>query len=902
MKKLILLLLCASCVFGAESLRLAPYTMGRYNVGTANVGSFRIEMRVHAIQTTTGYREIANRANGFALRIYGGTSVDFNSPTDGGVDPVVLISGTDILIRAQRNVTTSKLSVEVWDLGSTYYAYQELSFTRGTDTGLLNLYDVGYDSNSERPCDVAWARFYSTVVAVGSARPALSEEGNLASYQLEGNGNDTSGNGLTLTLTGTVGYQTTPVVPVVAVAGADALGRVGVATALDGSSSGGEGTLTYAWSVTASPAGSTPTLTGSTTATPTLTTDTFGQYTVSLTVTDSLAAVATDTVDVGQVVTDAQYRVAVPNPSIAAILGPMLMLGHSPWTWFDSRHPMLAGWFGGWLDTDPLWEDEWNTALAGTISVTNGSAVVTGLGTAFQTSFCSGGTSPDASVQFVVWYPVGDGTFGRREYGVTTCTSQAAIVLDRVYDTTAGTSAGLNYAKWATYNSWSGGSNNQNYYDNVLAFYSLYYRTGLTKYRTWGRALADRWWTMPDIDEGRDQWGTHGFHAFPPRMKSIAGLMVRALDGRPEIWTGLNTWIDAWATGFATPATYIGDVRESGYAVAFVALASRFNPDAGKRAGYITALENAIALQWTPTQTVAGIWQNPTYGYKSANDGSTLIATQGSADVTLVGGTWQATWFWQNWGVDPNAFLICAHSFNGIGDCEATTYVPTYVDTTHATLDRPYEGITGSTHGWQMSNLVGEGTQPFQAGIAATGWYWAYQALVGASSASAPTARQFVLDITDWLTTHGYRPSAKGLFYGRDYPNCEPDPESVTNCAGGTAAESRYLSSEVVNAYTAAYLLTGDAAYKTQGDILFGAMWGGPDSVGPNADGTYNSEYIDAPTGWTYASQKAKNFGFAFGFGFGNAWSAARLDVSVATSTISIYQGGRVTQTGLVTQ
>jgi hypothetical protein len=867
--------------WGAQSLRLASDTMGRYLNGTTNVGSFRIEMRVHTIQTATGYKIVASRNNLFTLRLYGGYYASFishlESEADAGVS-FVSLTGDDLLIRAQRNVTTSKLSVEVWEINGTGYVYDEADFTRGTDTGLGNQYDVGYEANGEQVADVAWARFYSTVLAVGATRPALSEEGDLASYQLEGNGNDTSGNSRTLTLTGTVGYQTTPAVSVNASAGTDAVGRVGAAQALDGSGSSGEGALTYAWSVTASPAGSTPVLTGATTATPTLTTDTFGQYTVSLTVTDSTEATSTDTVDVGQVVTDAAYRVSVSDSSIAAILGPMLMLGHSPWTWFDDRHAALGGWFGNWLDTEPDFDDEWNTALAGTITAVNGSATVAGVSTTFQTDFCSGGTTPDSGVLFVVWYPVGDGTFGRRDYGVTTCTSQTSIVLDRVYDTTSGTSAGLNYAKWTTFNQWTGTSNNWNYYDNVLAYYSLYYRTGLTKYRTWARALADRWWTMPDIDGGRDQWGSHTFHAFPPRMKSVAGLMLRALDGRTEMWAGLNTWIDAWATSFATPATYIGDVRESGYTVAFVALAARFNPDADKRETYITALENAISEQWAPTQTVAGIWQNPTYGYKSANDGSTLTATNGSANVTLAGGTWQESWFWANLNVGPNAFLICAHSFNGIGDCESTSYIATYVDSTHATLDRVYEGTTSSTHGWQLNNLVGEGTQPFTTGIAATGWYWAYQALAEASSASAPAARQFVLDIADWLTLKGYRPSTKGLFYGRDFPNCgEPTPEGNQFCASEDAGNSRYLSSEVVNAYTVAGLLTGNTVYKTQGDILFGAMWGGPDSVGPNADGTYNSSYADG--GWTYTIKKAKDFGFSFGFGFGVGWPAERLGI-----------------------
>jgi len=41
-----------------------------------------------------------------------------------------------------------------------------------------------------------------------------------------------------------------------------------------------------------------------------------------------------------------------------------------------------------------------------------------------------------------------------------------------------------------------------NYYDNVAAFYALYYRSGIIDYLNAARKLADRFWECPEIDRG----------------------------------------------------------------------------------------------------------------------------------------------------------------------------------------------------------------------------------------------------------------------------------------------------------------------------------------------------------------------------------------------------------------
>jgi hypothetical protein len=678
-------------------------------------------------------------------------------------------------------------------------------------------------------------------------------------------------------------YHATPALLPAAQAGRDGSVRGGFSYTLDGSKSIGDSELAYFWQQTAGP--STVEWSGHFSINPTVSRLVAGQYTFQLQVRDQAGQTGTDTVNIGVVGTTDGGRVLTGNAVVDTILGPLLAFGQSPWPWFDDRHKALADFFGNLLVTDADWSAQWNTALPGQIGVTNGSATVTGVGTTFQTHFCggAGNTAPDESYTFVVWYLQGT-TYGRANYGVSRCASQTELTLSSNYTTTSGTASGLSYARWHSYGTWIGNSTNINFYDNVLAYYALYYRTGLTIYRDYARTLADAWYTMPYVDKGLPTIKDGSINMYP-RNLALSGLILRAVDGKPEYWDGLEPILDVTAARIQY-TTELYDIRETGYDVAYVALGALFCPDSGKRTLYTTALQSALVNRWQPQQQPNGNWRMIAYGYDSwdAQPG-TVTVTNGSSLVTGSGTNWDSgrtdgKFFWV---LDDTAY-----------------YTATYNSPTQVSLDRPYAGPTASGKEWAFhGDLVGRGTQPFQMGIVATAWNWAYLALNAAGSSHTATARKFVLDAADWIADYGVSPTAKGLYYARGFLNCEPISDGNPNCGAGSVEDARYLNSEVIRAFTSAFLLTGDPKYLARGDQLFGAVWG--KDGGPQSDSIYVSEYADG--GWTFATKKAKNLGFGFGFGFGSGWPAARAGtpppatgraVSVAMDLASVPNAARV--------
>ncbi len=507
----------------------------------------------------------------------------------------------------------------------------------------------------------------------------------------------------------------------------------------------------------------------------------------------------------------------------------------------------------------------WNTPQAGTISVTNNSMTVTGVGTTFVSTFCAGGNSGNNGANIIIWYPVPNspGQFGRAPYSVSSCQSDTSLTIASPYTTTS-SAASVSYAYMDnnTIGTWINGSSNANYYDNVMAFYNLYYRSGLDDYLTYARTLADRWYTMPWFDQGRA--AQSGMTFLFPRLQSLTGIILRAFDGHPEYWSGIELYANA-DFGFANTTPQGGfalnDIREQGYATAFLSMAAMFDPNTTNRTNYRAQVKTLISNVWAPAVQSGGNWVNGTFGYATWNDtGGTVSVTNGSTLVIGAGTDWQSSWFGTNafWTADPN----------GVTNGDHTSYTATFISPTELQLNKPYEGPTASGRGWQSSNLVGTGTEPFMLGITGQGFRYAYMA-TGDSRLPG-----YIANIATWLSTTGYRPDARGLWYGRVFENCEPPSPSNDSCSGGTVEQSRFLAGEIVGLLSSAATSSQNPTVLAFGDNIYGAMFGGP-TGGPESDSTFVNDI--QPGGWAMQTNYAKDFGFFFGFGGGPSWPAARL-------------------------
>ena len=266
--------------------------------------------------------------------------------------------------------------------------------------------------------------------------------------------------------------------------------------------------------------------------------------------------------------------------------------------------------------------------------------------------------------------------------------------------------SGLTYAadnEYAPVWGWSQVASPANYYDNVASFYALYYRSGIDDYLTAARNLADRFWETPAIDRGVHP----ADFGYTGRSVSALGLVLRALDGRPDMWAapagaaygGLHTiWNDyMWYLNGYDAQMGIWDTREEAYHLAMISYCALFDTDPAYQSACKTAIVNSFPAVWTPTEFADGSWpqtypawdpviQNYT---DSWNTETSVTLTNGSTAVVGVGTAWNAgdfppgtrIWFTNSSSRPKN---------NSGGD--PVSYVPTFVDSTHLTLASPYAG------------------------------------------------------------------------------------------------------------------------------------------------------------------------------------------------------------------
>jgi hypothetical protein len=185
------------------------------------------------------------------------------------------------------------------------------------------------------------------------------------------------------------------------------------------------------------------------------------------------------------------------------------------------------------------------------------------------------------------------------------------------------------------------------------------------------------------------------------------------------------------------------------------------------------------------------------------------------------------------------------------------SYVATFVDATHLTLNTPYQGTTG-THGWELAsyNYLGWNIQPYGEGILSGAFALVAKALAAVNPATSALARSYSISAANWVKNNGYWPASKGLYYDVGGVDCQP-PISDSNfiCTSGYAPDqARSLSAEALRGLNAAYAYTQDPSLGGFIQTLYNAMWAAPTTCPTGStvcvpDGTYLDQMNDGQYG-----------------------------------------------------
>ena len=697
--------------------------------------------------------------------------------------------------------------------------------------------------------------------------------------------------------------------------------RAGYPAQLDGSGSSpldGGTFLSYVWQLVSGPSGLS--WSSHSVPRPRVRGLVFGSYVFQLTVTDSSNQSSSCTVKDGAVATDNNDIVITNNSAVDTLLGPMVRWGANPWPWYDNRHKAAADYQISVMDTMfPAW---WDTPGPGTVTVTNGSATVVGVGTTFTTTFCQGPSQPTV-IQYgpynpiiAIWHPLGTGT-GRRMESVLSCTDDTHLTL-RGYvwnsDGTTPQGSGLTYAadpvgQYALNWEWAQQGAPANYYDNVAAYYALYYRSGIDDYLTAARAFADRFWENPVMDQGLNPSGFS--FGIMQRSKSAMGLVLRALDGRPDMWPGLHLiWNNVMGLMSGTDVTYgyIWDEREEAYQLAMASYCALFDTDSTYRSTCKTVIVNSFPAVWTPYKFPDGSWPYMSYTLNSWYPSSIpATLTNGSTTVTDLSASWTSANFLPSgariWFLnDP------IPSTHGNSQGDPVAYTGTFVDSTHLALDRPYEGTSGSHH-WVFNNVepVGWVSYPYMTGMLSTAFDLAAKAVADVNPTTATLAHSYNVASANWLKDVAYNPSAKGLYYFAGSVDCPGGPLAGANvwCVwGGDAPAARVQSAEAIRGVMLAYAYNRDPALKAFADTLYNAMWARPTTCPSGStlcvpDGIYLTgmdvgQYMISGGPPTNGATPWKWFGQFFGWSGLSSWPGNRVGGVQPRAGESLYIGANL--------
>lgn len=140
------------------------------------------------------------------------------------------------------------------------------------------------------------------------------------------------------------------------------------------------------------------------------------------------------------------------------------------------------------------------------------------------------------------------------------------------------------------------------YYDLPMSEYIVHRKTGDPAVLMYAQKAADSWWKHPGwIGEGRiRKWPNEA--SPPPRHAGMGGLILRAMDGRPEMWDWIVGYTQAhlniWLKSRLNNASLHVDIREGAFAFHYAVWVAKTLPDSYPlQAGGIATNGAAIRTQ-----------------------------------------------------------------------------------------------------------------------------------------------------------------------------------------------------------------------------------------------------------------------------------------------------------------
>src|SRR5688572_10339420 len=408
------------------------------------------------------------------------------------------------------------------------------------------------------------------------------------------------------------------------------------------------------------------------------------------------------------------------------------------------------------------------------------------------------------------------------------------------------------------------------YYDLPLSLYIAHRRTGDPTLLTLARKCADSWWKMPGwIGEGK-------IRLFPdsatpsPRHAGIAGLILRALDGRPEMWDWIVEYTKAnvgiWLTRHINEnEVYI--LREGAFTFHYAALLAATLPDsyplqaggtatngAQIRAQLLADVENVAVNYFGRLQKSDGSWRwgNPVNEY---GDTKFTVATP-----VAVGSTSVST-------VDPAPETIPQGEFIWFSKYELVLKVTSQVPAGSKTIPVLQKVWNDASQSYEFVPLrqslvagdVGQYApmvnmmQPFMVGLLLTALCDAYEVVV--SSTAKESIKKQILTGCRFLYASGpytrlvvFGTPIRGFhyFFGggttvnpTKYANGDLTVASMTE--RGYIPNARQAIATILPPFGKAFQLSGDPFYKDAASEMYDSAYGGGDGYRSYIDGDAKS-------------------------------------------------------------